>query len=95
MSQCNRSRISKLIGVSVMSELVKVGKTGKKKKKAQCQIKSPDFRPKGTTKGVTGEKSIKETHEYQKEKFWNASRRKNFQVSKNENHTKDKSSHLQ
>lgn len=55
------------------------GKTGKKKKKAQCQIKSPDFRPKGTTKGVTGEKSIKErrlmntkkknSRCFQKEKF--------------------------
>ena len=54
------------------------GKTGKKKK-AQCQIKSPDFRPKGTTKGVTGEKSIKErrlmntkkknSRCFQKEKF--------------------------
>lgn len=59
MSQSNKQNIQ-LIGIPLMSELVKVGEKLKKKKKAQCQIKSPDFRPKGTTKGVIGKKSIKE-----------------------------------
>ena len=74
MSQSNKQNIQ-LIGVPLMSELVKVGENWrKKKKKAQCQIKSPDFRPKGTTKGVIGKKIYKgkKTHEYseyQKEKF--------------------------
>ena len=57
MSQSNKQNIQ-LIGVPLMSELVKVGEKWKKKK-AQCPIKSPDFRSKGTTKGVIGKKSIK------------------------------------
>lgn len=54
-----------------MSELVKVGENWKKKKKkGPVSNQVADFRPKGTTKGVTGGKIHKEkTHEYQKEKF--------------------------